>query len=243
MHMSALHGFVLAVCLVLIVRKVWLWWRGLGLVEARFAWPEGALAGLPGFGGAGPLRVGAVLPALATAAPPVRAHTPAAQGPDRGAGTPGSDGADEVTSGPRTVAAAPTSSAALQGPDRPDQAAPVRRDSGHGGARLVDELTELAQREVRSAKIRAQSILINAEEQARSIMAQGRCEALQATDPHPAVQSAAAQARVRESHLQGQKEGRALGLRIGKMKALARIEKVFHEIEQLLATRPARPAR
>ena len=102
---------------------------------------------------------------------------------------------------------------------------------------LHRQLTELAARELAAARLRAKSLLLNAETQARGVLEEAEKAAAQQVAKQPTSTRPAA-LELNEARRQGARESHAIGLRKGEMEALGRIEQVFAQIEHLLDAAP-----
>jgi hypothetical protein len=98
---------------------------------------------------------------------------------------------------------------------------------------LLAELKAQAERELTAARLRAQSMAVNADAQARQILedAERDVTEIAARAVPAAVEAPQEQQAARR---QGEREGHAIGLRKGEMEALGRIERVFERIEGVL---------
>jgi hypothetical protein len=104
-------------------------------------------------------------------------------------------------------------------------------------SQALAHLSELAVRELSAARLRAKSMLINAEEQARAILEEAARMAATVASQAAALPRPQGPDPIAARH-QGQREGHAIGLRKGEIEALARIEHVFAQIESLLDMAP-----
>lgn len=120
---------------------------------------------------------------------------------------------------------------------RSQDAEPEADDVSEPPTELTAHLTELAARELAAARLRAKSMLVNAEEQVRAILDEAERMVAQVAEQAAALPRPQGP-DLSESRRQGVREGHAIGLRKGEIDALTRIEQVFSQIESLLDTVP-----